>query len=175
MQVFLVRFLLIALLFLCGSFLAALTGLGYVAITLWFVALVSWTLLLGFRRALFIIIPFLLFADVLWDAKIGMLFLAGFLTTTGTAYIAVRIEDRSQLLQAVVYSIMVASFATGAIWIPIGWPRALFDAPVILLAGKVFAVQLVGALLLFVPVHTFFRWVETRLDRSYQEQAKKIR
>ena len=175
MQAFLVRFLVVASLFLLGSFLEALTGLSYIAIALWFVALVSWTLLLGFRRALFIIIPFLLFADVLWDAKIGMLFLAGFLTTTGTAYVAVRIEDRSQLLQTAVYSLMIAFFATLVTWIPMGWPRALFTPDNLVIISKVFAVQLTSAALLFIPFFTLFRRIEAGLDTSYREQSKKIR
>lgn len=175
MKVLFFRFSLIATLFLVGAFLSGLSGLSYLSLPVWYTAVVVWTLTLGFRKALVIIIPFLIVADVLWDAKIGPVFLAGFLLATATTYISVRIETQSHGLKSFLYSILVGLFASLVLAITFFYPHFLFTVATILLLVKIGALLLLISALLFIPLSSYINWVEQWLDTSYQEQSKKIR
>lgn len=175
MQAFLFRSLALLLLFFLGAFGASLTAHSYLAIPFWFIAITAWTHTLGFRKALFIVIPFLLFADVLWDGKIGELFLGGFLLATATTYLAVRIETRSQMLQWAGYSFLVATSSTVVVWISLAWPNEWLAVANLPLAGKIFLWQF-GTTIIFYPLLSRgIQKLEAFLDNSYREQIQKIR
>lgn len=175
MQVFFFRSLVLLALFFLGSLVASLTAENYSALTVWFIAITAWTLLLGFRRALFIILPFLLLADVLWDGRIGELFLGGFLLATATTYLAVRIGTHSELLRWAIYSVLVSFFASLVVWISLAWPNLWLTGGNFVIFGKIFLWQLFLTLILYVPIFTGIRKIENFLDTSYQDQSKKIR
>jgi hypothetical protein len=175
MKVFFFRFSIIATLFLIGAFLSGLTGQSYLALPVWYTAVVAWTLTLGFRKALVIVIPFLIVADVLWDAKIGAVLLVGFLLATATTYLSVRIETQSQGLQSFLYSILVGIFATLVIALALLYPDLLLTPSAVMLLLKIGAIELVTSALLYLPLSSYINWVEKWMDTSYQEQSKKIR
>ncbi len=175
MKAFFVRSLVIASLFFLGGFLAALTDKSFSALPVYFVAVTVWTLHLGFRKALWVVIPFLLLTDVLWDGVIGGVFLGGFLLATATTYLAVRIETRSQSLQVLVYSTLVGCFSALVVWIAVTAPSFTLTFPTSILIGKTFVLQLFIAILFFIPLSYWIQKTEAWLDTSYQEASKKIR
>ncbi len=175
MKVFLVRFILVALLFLGGAFLSSISEKSYLALPLWYSAVAVWTLFLGYRKSLFIVIPFLLLADVLWDGKVGPVFLAGFLLGTAATYLTVRIETRSRTLQTLIYSLLIglaSSLAIGASFGIIMAPEALSGLAFLL---KMSVIQFFAAAVFFPALSWTIQGAEKWLDTSYREQMKKIR
>lgn len=175
MTTFLVRLFLILILFMVGTLVNNLTGQSVLAIPVWFIGITTWTLLLNFRKALFIIIPFLVLADVLWDGRLGPVFLGGFLLATGTTYLAVRIETRSWLLQTMVYSFLISIFSLFVLWASIAEPSYFSSLPDFKMLGELYLYQLIVTALLITPLSGFIHRAESWLDTSYKEQYKKIR
>lgn len=175
MKALLIRFVVIGSLFLGGSFLASVTLQSYLALPIWYLAVAIWTLTLGLRKALWIIIPFLVVADVLWDGKIGAVFLAGFLLATLTTYLEIRIETRSRSLQVLVYSFLVGLASAFVLTIGLGWPNFFFPASSLTLLLGIFSLQWLAAIVFFLPLSSYLRAIENLLSISYREQSKKIR
>lgn len=175
MHAFLVRSAVILALLFSGAFLAGLTGRHFLAISVWFVAVSVWTLTLGFRRALLIIIPFLLLLDTLWDGTVGSLFLFGFFLATLVTYIVVRIEEQAALLQNVIYSVLTSFLATLATLDLFWWQKTniILTEPQEVL--KIFLWFLGIILILFSVEKKLLTRVERWLDASYREQLQKIR
>jgi hypothetical protein len=175
MSAFFVRLLIILILFTLGAFVTSLSGNTALSIPVWFIAVTTWTLALGFRRALFVIIPFLIWADVLWDGTLGPLFLGGFLLATATTYLTVRIETRSYTLKTALYTLLITLFSLFVIWISFSEPPYLFPKSNFLMLGKIFCWQLLITILFIIPLSESINRVEEWLDNSYREQLKKIR
>lgn len=175
MSVFFVRLFIILILFFVGALINALTAQSALNIPIWFIGVTAWTLYLDYRRALFIIIPFLILADVLWDGTLGPVFLGGFLLATATTYLAVRIETSSHALQMAVYSIVISVFSLFVIWISVSEPPFLFPMSDWGMLGKIFLLQLLFTILFIVPLSALINRLEAWLDSSYREQFQKIR
>ena len=175
MNAFVIRLAVILFLFFLGAFIASATGKNFLALVVWFTPLTTWTLRLGFRKSLFIIIPFLVFADILWDGSFGPLFLAGFLLSTMTTYVAVRIESQSSYFQAALYSITIAVWASFVLAVDIFWKADGFSLEGFQIFGGVFMLQLLTSVLVFLPLTALINRTESWLDTSYRDQMKKIR
>lgn len=175
MNAFIIRFAVILLLFFMGAFVASITGKNTLVLGVWFTAITVWTLHLGFRKALLIIIPFLVFADILWDGKFGPLFLGGFLLATMTTYVAVRIETQSSFFQTVLYSLAIAVWASAVIGVDIFWQTKGMSLEGLQTFGGEFILQLLTTALVFLPLTAFMNSTESWLDTSYRDQMKKIR
>jgi hypothetical protein len=175
MKVFFVRFILIAILFLGGAFLSSISEKSYLALPLWYSAVAIWTLILGYRKSLLIVIPFLLLADVLWDGKVGAVFLVGFLLGTATTYLTVRIETRSRTLQMLIYSLLIGLASSLAIGASLGITSATEMLSTLGFLPKVSVIQFLAAAIFFPIVSWIIQGAEKWLDTSYREQMKKIR
>lgn len=175
MSVFFIRSTTVLALFLLGSFLGSLTEKPFVAVAIWFIAISTWTLFLGFRKALLIIVPFLVVADVLWDGTIGPVFFSGFLLATATTYIAVRIEERSVVLQMVIASFLISICTTLAVITPSFWYQNPLSVPEVKMIGSIFLWILVITIIFLLSVRKVINRIEVWLDTSKQEQMRKIR
>lgn len=175
MSAFFIRSATVLALFLLSSFLESLIGRPFLAVSIWFIAVSTWTLFLGFRKALWILIPFLVIADVLWDGTVGPVFLSGFLLATATTYIAVRIEDRSAILQIVIACFLISVCAALAVITPSFWYQNTLRFLEMKMIGGIFLWILVITILFFIPVRKIIKQIERWLDTSKQEQMRKIR
>lgn len=175
MQVFFFRSLMLLALFFLGAFTAGLTDNNYSAICIWYLAIVAWTLLLGFRKALWIVLPFLLLSDILWDGKLGAVFFMGFFLAMATTYLSARIETRSEILQWLLYSSVVCIFSSCTVVSSVVWPNLDMNPPMFLLIGKIIFWQLLIALIFSIPLFQSIRKIENFLDTSFLDQSKKIR
>lgn len=175
MSVFLARVFIILGLFALSAFLVSLTANSALAIPIWFTAVSTWTLILGFRKALAINIPFLIFADVLWDGTVGAIFLGGFLLATATTYTAARVEAQSYLLKTAFHTFLISFFAALVIWLTLAFPDAWFSFALLAVTLKIWGWQALVTVISIVPISEILTRVEAWFDQSYRDQWQKIR
>jgi hypothetical protein len=151
-----------------NSFLAHLFS-SFLITPLVFMALVAWTLTLGFRKALLVNIPLLFVADVFFDGHLGFFFLIGFLLTAVTSFLSVRISQPFTFLSFCVYSVLIASFATLFVF------AEQREVLIGLFSIQVISYKVLSTLLCYGPILWLIVTVEHFLDQSDREAFKKIR
>lgn len=175
MSVLFWRLAVILGLFFLSAFLISATGKSFIGVVPFFMAIVVWTLQLGFRRALFIILPFLFFADILWDNTLGPLMLFGFTLTSGLTFVATRIEAQSQFIQMLLSLIFVTFFSSIVVIYPL-----LTQSLYVFVANQssIWSILVwngLCALVVYFPIQRIILRTETFLDTSYHDQMRKIR
>ena len=175
MAAIIIRTGIIFALFFLGSLFEGFFGRAGFALPLWFAAVTVWTLFYGFRSALFLVIPFLFIADLLWDGTIGALFFFGFALATLTTFAAVRIKTHSFLFQTFVYSMFIGFLSTCVPATFLFLKRQSIEVGEILLLLSTFFLHFIIALFFFPVFSHITSRVEKMLDTTYREQMKRIR
>ena len=167
MQGFLYRFaLVLALFFLQAFWQSAFLRWGD-ALQVLLIAVILWTIILGFRSSLVITLPILILNDIFLDGTLGQPLFFQFALVVLVAFISVRIEKSARLLAFGIYAALIA---TTILLEQKGWwaPYGITDAAQWL---RTFLLSFA----LFPLVRSLIVWVEQKLDTSYRKAAEKIR
>jgi hypothetical protein len=167
MQGFFYRFALVLVLFFLQAFWQAAFLRWGDALQIVLIAVILWTIILGFRSSLIITLPILLLNDIFLDGARGRPLFFQFALVVLVAFLSVRIEKSARLLT---FSIYAALVATTILLEQKGWwaPYGIADAAQWLRT-------LLLSFVLFPLIRGLIVWVEQKLDTSYRKAAEKIR
>jgi hypothetical protein len=171
MQVFFFRTLAILLLITLDiAFVQVLVPAGTVVSLVW-LAVISWTLILGFTASIWITIPLLFIMEAIFYPLVGPLVIFGLLLSAATAYFSLWVvQYKSEGFSWLWYAVMAAIGTLGWQIVANGWQSVMVGREF----GQLLSL-LLSALIFFPLVSGALSRMEQFLARNKQEAFQKIR